>query len=241
MRHLQHQADVCVVGGGMAGLIAAVAAARHGAKVVLMHDRPVLGGNASSEIRVHTGGDAGPNIVPEINAPYRAGAGKEPHPTLRFDQRRHAVVRAEKNIHLFLNTHVFRVQTQGDRITSVDGKHIRTGKELRFAAPKGKGRWLLTVLDRHLAAMKKNPHSIYYQSLEHWLSKAERRGFPPWLLWALGILAAAALLAAAISIFLKIQVRARTAELAAKNRQLKRERELNPPRRGRPRKKVQSQ
>jgi len=98
--------------------------------------------------------------------------------------------------------------------------------ELRFAAPKGKGRWLLTVLDRHLAAMKKNPHSIYYQSLEHWLSKAERRGFPPWLLWALGILAAAALLAAAISIFLKIQVRARTAELAAKNRQLKRERDF---------------
>jgi len=50
---VNHEADVCVVGGGMAGLCAAVSAARRGARVVLMHDRPVLGGNASSECRVH--------------------------------------------------------------------------------------------------------------------------------------------------------------------------------------------
>ncbi len=47
-----HKVDICVVGGGMAGLIAAVAAARRGASVVLVHDRPVLGGNASSEVRM---------------------------------------------------------------------------------------------------------------------------------------------------------------------------------------------
>ena len=52
-RKLTHQVDLCVVGGGMAGVCAAVAAARHGAKVVLMQDRPVLGGNASGEIGVH--------------------------------------------------------------------------------------------------------------------------------------------------------------------------------------------
>jgi phytoene dehydrogenase-like protein len=46
------EADFCVVGGGMAGLIAAVAAARRGARTVLLHDRPVLGGNASSEVRM---------------------------------------------------------------------------------------------------------------------------------------------------------------------------------------------
>lgn len=44
--------DVCVVGGGMAGLIAAIAAARRGASVLLIHDRPVFGGNASSEVRM---------------------------------------------------------------------------------------------------------------------------------------------------------------------------------------------
>lgn len=48
----EHTADVCVVGGGMAGLIAAVSAARRGASVILIHDRPVLGGNASSEVRM---------------------------------------------------------------------------------------------------------------------------------------------------------------------------------------------
>jgi hypothetical protein len=47
-----HTADICVVGGGLAGLCAAIAAARHGARVILLQDRPVLGGNASSEIRM---------------------------------------------------------------------------------------------------------------------------------------------------------------------------------------------
>lgn len=49
---ITHAVDVCVVGGGMAGLCAALASARHGAKTLLMQDRPVLGGNASSEIRM---------------------------------------------------------------------------------------------------------------------------------------------------------------------------------------------
>lgn len=42
-----------VVGGGLLGICAAVAAARHGVKTALVHARPVLGGNASSEIRMH--------------------------------------------------------------------------------------------------------------------------------------------------------------------------------------------
>ncbi|MBU0609120.1 MAG: FAD-dependent oxidoreductase [Armatimonadetes bacterium] len=51
-------ADVAVVGGGLAGVCAAIAAARHGAQVILIQDRPVLGGNTSSEIQVHaTGAD----------------------------------------------------------------------------------------------------------------------------------------------------------------------------------------
>ena len=54
-------ADLCVVGGGMAGICAAVAAAREGARVVLMQERPVLGGNASSEIRMWICGAHGEN------------------------------------------------------------------------------------------------------------------------------------------------------------------------------------
>ena len=54
-----HSFDVCVVGGGMAGMCAAIAAARNGAKTALVQDRPVLGGNASSEIRMHICGARG--------------------------------------------------------------------------------------------------------------------------------------------------------------------------------------
>ena len=47
-----HTFDVCILGGGMAGICAAIAAARTGAKTALIHDRPVLGGTASSEVRM---------------------------------------------------------------------------------------------------------------------------------------------------------------------------------------------
>ena len=52
----EHQTDLCVIGGGLGGIMTAISAARHGAKVVLMQDRPVLGGNASSEIRMWVSG-----------------------------------------------------------------------------------------------------------------------------------------------------------------------------------------
>jgi hypothetical protein len=61
------QFDVAVIGAGMAGICAAVAAARNGARTVLINDRPVLGGNASSEIRVTVNGvtHLKPNGIPE--------------------------------------------------------------------------------------------------------------------------------------------------------------------------------
>lgn len=66
-----HECDLCVVGGGLAGMCAAIAAARGGSKVVLMQDRPMFGGNASSEIRMWVcGSDGGDNretgIIEEI-------------------------------------------------------------------------------------------------------------------------------------------------------------------------------
>ena len=48
--------DVVVIGGGMSGLCAAIASARQGAKTVLVQDRGVFGGNASSEMRMHISG-----------------------------------------------------------------------------------------------------------------------------------------------------------------------------------------
>ena len=53
MRNVKNiDCDLCVIGGGMSGLCAAVTAARLGLKVVLVQDRNVLGGNASSEVRM---------------------------------------------------------------------------------------------------------------------------------------------------------------------------------------------
>jgi hypothetical protein len=124
--------DVVIVGGGIPGTAAAVTAARLGCTVALIQDRPVLGGNASSEIRVHTGGQAGKLIVDEINSNYNGPAVMPTHPTVKFDERREKVVAAEKNITEFLGWHAFRVQTENKRITSVDAKNTRTGEEKRF-------------------------------------------------------------------------------------------------------------
>lgn len=61
LKTIVHQVDFCVIGGGLSGMCAAISAARHGAKVALMHERPVLGGNCSSEIRMWVSGAHGDN------------------------------------------------------------------------------------------------------------------------------------------------------------------------------------
>jgi len=106
MRELKHQVDVCVVGGGLAGLCAAVAAARRGARVALMHDRPVLGGNASSEIRMWVCGAKGRDaretgIIEEILLEnlYRNAQGN----WSMWDAILYETVRFESNITLLLN------------------------------------------------------------------------------------------------------------------------------------------
>ena len=58
--------DVIVVGGGMTGMCAAIASARHGAKTALVQERPVFGGNASSEIRVGACGATANHIKPDL-------------------------------------------------------------------------------------------------------------------------------------------------------------------------------
>lgn len=107
MKTVQYQTDLCVVGGGMAGVCCAISAARHGIKVVLMQERPMLGGNASSENRMWVCGAHGKNnketgIIEEIMLEnlYR-------NPTKNFyiwDSILSDFVHREKNITLLLNT-----------------------------------------------------------------------------------------------------------------------------------------
>jgi len=131
--------DFVVVGGGMAGTAAAVAAARLGLKVALIQDRPVLGGNTSSEIRVGLGGAINLPPYPAIGvvvAELDPGKGGNAQPAANYDdERKLAVVRAEKNIRLFLNSRAVRVEMQGNRIASVIATDVLSGREMRFSAP----------------------------------------------------------------------------------------------------------
>lgn len=130
-------ADLCVIGGGMAGICAAVAAAREGIKVVLMHERPVLGGNASSEIRMWVCGAKGRDnretgILEEIMLEnlYR-------NPTKNYyiwDTVLYEFVIREKNITLLLNCTCMDAETEDGifadgrtkKIKSVTGYQMTT-------------------------------------------------------------------------------------------------------------------
>lgn len=133
------QFDLVVVGAGIAGMSAAVSAARLGCKVALINDRPVIGGNNSSEIRVHLGGriSVGPykelgNLQKEFG-PTRQGNAK---PAEYYeDQKKMDWLMKEKNVTLFANYRAFAVEKKGDRIVSVTAKHIEQGNELKFTAP----------------------------------------------------------------------------------------------------------
>ncbi|NQU26117.1 MAG: FAD-dependent oxidoreductase [Candidatus Nealsonbacteria bacterium] len=131
--------DLVVIGGGMAGTCAAVSAARLGLDVALIQNRPVLGGNNSSEVRVHLGGKIHQKPFPAIGGVVNeldSGGHGNAQPAEQYDdQKKLDVARAEKTLHLFLNTHACKVEKEGDRITAVVARNIRTSKELRFTAP----------------------------------------------------------------------------------------------------------
>ena len=129
--------DLCVVGGGMSGMSAAISAAREGLSVVLMHERPVLGGNASSEIRMWICGADGENnretgIIEEIaleNLYRNPSKSYAVWDTVLYD-----FVRREKNINLLLNCTCIDAETEeGDfadgrskRIKSIKGYQMTT-------------------------------------------------------------------------------------------------------------------
>ena len=125
----EHNVDLCIIGGGMAGMLAAIAAGRRGVKVALMHDRPVFGGNASSEIRMWICGAKGENlretgILEEISLKniYR-------NPYLNFsvwDSVLYEMVRLESNIEMILNCSCCDILMDGERISWVKGWQTTT-------------------------------------------------------------------------------------------------------------------
>ena len=129
MKNIKHEVDFCVIGGGLAGMCAAIAAARHGLKVLLMQDRPVLGGNASSEIRMWVCGARGENnretgIIEEISLEnlYRNPLGNYSI----WDSILWEKVHLEKNITLLLNCSCNDVVMDGSIIKQVKGWQLTT-------------------------------------------------------------------------------------------------------------------
>ncbi|MDO6473348.1 FAD-dependent oxidoreductase [Maribacter sp. 1_MG-2023] len=129
--------EVVVIGGGAAGICAAVAAARNGAKTVLVQDRPVLGGNASSEIRVHLNGvnhlqDGLPEretgIIEEFLLLNRFQNPQESFTV--WDHVLYDFVTREPNLDLLLNTSAMRANTKNGKILSAYCYQLTT--ELEF-------------------------------------------------------------------------------------------------------------
>lgn len=137
--------DLVVVGGGMAGVCCAITAARQGIKVALIQDRPVMGGNASSEVRLwvlgatsHMGNNnrwsREGGVIDEIlvENTYR---NKEGNPVL-FDMVLVDKVLAEKNITLYLNTIVYNIdKSDATTISKVYAFNPQNQTEYTFNAP----------------------------------------------------------------------------------------------------------
>lgn len=129
--------DLVVVGGGVAGTCAAISAARLGLKVALIQDRPLLGGNNSSEVRVHLMGDLDKSYYPKLGRIVRELDNGDPgngNPNAKEygDARKFAIVKAEKNLSLFVNTHVYQAETENNIVKAVVGRDIETNQEKRF-------------------------------------------------------------------------------------------------------------
>lgn len=131
--------EFVVVGGGIAGMCAATAAARLGCKVALVNDRPVLGGNNSAEVRVHLGGhvEIGPNkglgrMIREFGHSKKGNA----QPAENYeDERKQAFIDAEENIDLYPCFRAVEVHKDGDKVAAVLIRNIETAQEIWLEAP----------------------------------------------------------------------------------------------------------
>ncbi|MCR8631627.1 FAD-dependent oxidoreductase [Paenibacillus radicis (ex Xue et al. 2023)] len=143
MRTESIQTDITVIGGGLSGVNAAIAAARLGRTVALIQNRPVLGGNSSSEVRVWVCGATAhgthryareTGIMGEL---FVENQFQNPDGNPYFwDLVVLEAVRAEPNIQLFLNTDVHEVEASGSkddrRIEAVTGWMMGSERRIRF-------------------------------------------------------------------------------------------------------------
>lgn len=139
MATVELETDIVVAGGGLAGVCAAIAAARNGARVVLVQDRSRLGGNSSSEVRMHvcganaSGGRPGWRESGLIEELRLEDAVRNPQCCFElWDLLLYDKVRSEPRIQLLLDTAVHGVELSGGRIEKVWARSDRTEQAFRI-------------------------------------------------------------------------------------------------------------
>ncbi|MEM6344086.1 MAG: FAD-dependent oxidoreductase [Bacteroidota bacterium] len=128
------QYDLVVTGGGLAGCAASIAAAEQGLKVALIHDRALLGGNASSEIRVHTLGIYGKfeRILKMIDTEHYPNGSSE---AIKDQEKRERNMQSYENIDIHYNFRAYAAHAENNTIEYVDARHTSSGECIRFEAP----------------------------------------------------------------------------------------------------------
>jgi hypothetical protein len=126
MKLVDLNADVLVAGGGLAGVCAAISAARNGARVILLNDRSRLGGNSSSEVKMHVVGANSHKARPGwregglIEELRLEDAVNNPHRSWElWDVLLYGKVISEPNITLLLDTILYSAETRGGAIQRV--------------------------------------------------------------------------------------------------------------------------
>lgn len=120
--------DLVVVGGGVPGCCAAIAAARAGIRVALIQDRPVLGGNSSSEIRVYSAGEQRHPIVKEMRSLFM----NRDVDNALSDVVRRAKMDREPNLTLYLSHRVFGVEKDANRIRAAKAVDLERNRVVAF-------------------------------------------------------------------------------------------------------------
>jgi hypothetical protein len=125
--------DLVIVGAGIAGCAAALTAKSKGLKVALIQDRPLFGGNASQEVRVHTIGipGKGNDILKTIDTPHYPNGHAD---AIKAQQKREATM-ANSGVNLFAHHMAIGLEKRGECIASVDAREVTTGIIRRFRAP----------------------------------------------------------------------------------------------------------
>lgn len=127
--------DLVVVGGGIAGITTALQGARNGLKVAFVQDRPVVGGNNSSEVRVWLNGITNQepfsklgDITIELEQEKRAHYGASNSAEIYEDDKKLDLLKREKNITLYMNSRGNEVVMDGSRIEGVIAEDILSGE-----------------------------------------------------------------------------------------------------------------